>query len=328
MGVPEINRSLLPWIYAIGLILLHGATIGCSSKTASKPVTNEYHGVKVVDNYQWLENGTDPEVRKWSSAQNQEARAYLDKLPLRPFIHDQLERLFSQTSANYSALAWRAGKLFMLKFQPPAQQPVLVSLNSPDDLKKITVILDPNELSSDGSVSMDWFVPSLDGKLVAVTLSEKGSEAGTLYIYETATGKKRSDTIPRVQFPTGGGSAAWNQEGTGVFYTRYPAQGERAEADRMFYQQVYFHKLGTPPETDRLELGKDLPRIAEIDLKASPDGRYVLATVANGDGGDYAHFLRGPSGKWNQVTRFEDKVKQAEFGRDPLYIEWGKDENL
>jgi prolyl oligopeptidase len=216
----------------------------------------------------------------------------------------------------------------MLKFQPPAQQAILVSMASPDEIKKAKVILDPNELSSDGSTSVDWFVPSLDGKLVAVTLSEKGSEAGTLFIYETATGKKLQDTIPRVQFPTGGGSAAWNQEGTGIFYTRYPAKGERADADLMFYQQVYFHKIGTPAEQDLLEFGKDLPRIAEIELKASPDGRYILATVANGDGGEYAHFLRAPSGQWNQVTRFEDHVKQAEFGRDPPYIEWGKDENL
>ncbi|HUR46335.1 MAG TPA: prolyl oligopeptidase family serine peptidase, partial [Candidatus Saccharimonadales bacterium] len=130
------------------------------------------------------------------------------------------------------------------------------------------------------------------------------------------------------QFPTGGGSAAWNQAGTGLFYTRYPAKGERSEADLMFYQQVYFHKLGTAPEQDVLEFGKDLPRIAEIKLETSPDARYTLASVANGDGGEHAHFLRMPSGEWKQVTRFEDKVKQAKFGRDPLYIEWGKDDHL
>jgi prolyl oligopeptidase PreP (S9A serine peptidase family) len=328
MSVPELNSRLFHSVCAAALALVGIGTSGCNSKTATKPVTNEYHGVKVVDNYQWLENAKDPEVQKWSAAQNQEARAYLDKLPLRPLIHDQLERLYAKTSASYSDLAWRAGRLFLLKFQPPAQQPVLVSLSSPDDIKKAKVILDPNELSPDGSTSIDWFVPSLNGKLVAVTLSEKGSEAGTLYIYETATGKKLPDTLPRVQFPTGGGSAAWNQEGTGIFYTRYPAKGERSDADLMFYQQVYFHKLGTPAEEDVLEFGKDLPRIAEIVLKASPDGRHVLATVANGDGGEFAHFLRGPSGQWKQVTRFEDKVKQAEFGRDPSYIEWGKDDNL
>ena len=58
------------------------------------------------------------------------------------------------------------------------------------------------------------------------------------------------DTIPGVQYPTGGGSAAWNADGTGIFYTRYPRPGERPEADLHFYQQVWFHKLGTPESAD------------------------------------------------------------------------------
>src|SRR5436309_9424890 len=96
---------------------------------------NEYHGVKVQDDYQWLENGSDPVVRQWSAAQNQQARAMLDKLPARPFLEQRLQRFFAQTSANYFGLSWRQGKLFVLKFQPPAQQPVLMMLKSPDDLK-------------------------------------------------------------------------------------------------------------------------------------------------------------------------------------------------
>ena len=92
--------------------------------------------------------------------------------------------------------------------QPPAQQPVLVSLSSPEDIKKAKVIVDPNDLSPDGSTSIDWFVPSIDGRLVAISLSENGSEMGTLNVFETATGRKLSDVVPRVQGPTAGGSAA------------------------------------------------------------------------------------------------------------------------
>src|ERR1043166_5072845 len=73
----------------------------------------------------------------------------------------------------------------------------------------------------------------------------------------------------------GGGSVAWNAEGTGVYYTRYPRKGERAEEDLDFYQQVYFHELGKPVAEDRYELGKELPRIAEIELNSSRDGKYV-----------------------------------------------------
>src|SRR5207247_1222910 len=127
-----------------------------------RPATNTYHGVSVQDEYQWLENAQDPAVRKWSAAQNQQARGFLDK------------------------------------------------------------------------------VPSRDGRLVAVSLSQNGSEDGTLHFYETTSGRALPDAIPGVQFPTGGGSAAWNADGSGIFYTRYPRKGQRAEEDLRFYQQVYF----------------------------------------------------------------------------------------
>jgi prolyl oligopeptidase len=307
------------------------AFVSCSpdpSRARKKTVTQEYHGVKVADDYQWLENGADPEVKKWSAAQNEKARAHLDKIPERSLVKEELERLFTKTSPNYSSLAWRSNRLFLLKFQPPAQQPMLVRLNANLDPKSEKIVLDPNTLNTNGSTAIDWFVPSRDGNLIAVSLSENGSEDGTLYIYERATGKRLPDAIPRVQYPTGGGSAAWNEDGTGIYYTRYPAKGERADADLHFYQQIYFHKLGTPAEQDKYEFGKDLPRIAEIDLESSQDGRHLLARVENGDGGDFAHYLRTPSGEWKQIARFEDEVKQVEFGRDPLYVELGRNNSL
>ena len=107
------------------------------------------------------------------------------------------------------------------------------------------------------------------------TLSEGGSEQGTLHFFEVDTGRKLADEIPRVQYPTGGGSAAWTADGSGIFYTRYPHQGERPEADLNFYQQVWFHRLGTPVAEDQYAIGKDFPRIAEIELEASEDGRWI-----------------------------------------------------
>src|SRR5262249_24993174 len=158
-----------------------------------------------------------------------------------------------------------------------------------------------------GTTTIDFYVPSLDGKRVAVSLSEGGSEEGTLHIYETTTGKKLEDVIPRVNGGTAGGSAAWNASRTGFFYTRYPRGHERPKKALDFYQQVYFHKLGTPTSEDKYAIGKHFPRIAEIVLQTTEDGRYVLAIVANGDGGEFAHYLLGPSGKWTQLTRFADK---------------------
>src|SRR5712672_2402965 len=261
-----------------------------------KPVTDEYHGVKVEDNYQWLEQDDDPAVKAWSDAQSRRTREYLDKLPDRAAIEKQLTDWYAKTSPSYSGIVSRPGVLFAMKFQPPKQQQLLVTLASADDLKSEKVVLDPNVLDAKGTTAIDWFVPSLDGKYVAVSLSKGGSEDGTLHFYEIATGKALPDRIAHVQYPTAGGSAAWDADGTGVYYTRFPRKGERPDADLNFYQQIYFHKLGTPDTKDTYSIGKDFPRIAEITLAASRDGKYILATVANGDGGDFAHYLLGPDG--------------------------------
>jgi len=281
-----------------------------------QPVTNLYHGVAVVDNYQWLEDASAPMGRVWTRLENERTRAYLARLPFRDGIAQQLAQLRGEESARYADLQERKGRIFALRFKPPAQQPVLVRLSSLEPPTLWRTVFDPNAFNTNGTTAIDWYVPSPDGRVVAVSLSEGGSERGTLHFFQVDTGRKLADEIPRVQFPTGGGSAAWTADGLGIFYTRYPHQGERPAADVDFYQQVWFHRLGAPVAEDQYSVGKDFPRIAEIGLEASEDGQWVLATVANGDGGDFAHYLCDASGRWEQLTHFEDGIKGAKFGRD------------
>jgi len=295
--------------------------LGQVPATPQRPVSDTYHGVAVIDNYRWLEKDADPEVKAWSAAQNRYARAFLDAQPSRAALQAQLTKLFGSSSSSYSALRYRSGVLFALKSQPPKEQPLLVWMKSANDPAAEKVVVDPNQIDAKGGTEIDFFEPSHNGKLVAVSLSRGGSESGDVHVYDASTGKPLADVIPRVNNGTAGGSVAWRQDSQGFYYTRYPRAGERPAADLDFYQQVWFHKLGTPVSADTYSLGKDFPRIAEISLSASADGRYILAQMANGDGGEFAHYLLGPDGQWTQITRLADSVTQTAFGgNDSLWL--------
>jgi prolyl oligopeptidase len=289
--------------------------------TPKKPVFDEYHGVKVIDNYRWLDNPDDPEVKKWTAAQNHHTREVLDKFPGMKALGKTLQDILTAPSPDYIDLQYRGGKLFALMVQPPKNQPFLVTLQSPDKPDTARAIVDPNVINPKGTTAIDFYVSTRDGKLVAVSMSEGGTEEGTVYVFEQDSGKKLADVIPRV-YVMGGGSVAWNADGTGFWYTRNPRGNEKPKEEMNFYQQVYFHKLGTPTEKDTYALGKDFPKIAEIMLDTSPNGRFVLATMQNGDGGEFAHYLLdSTTNQWTQLTHYSDRVSTAAFGPDnALYL--------
>src|SRR6476646_10343203 len=87
--------------------------------TPKRPVVDKYQGVKITDGYRWLENWDDPEVKQWSAAQNARSREYLDHLPARPAIKQQINQALSASSASYYGLRHRGGVLFAMRYQPP-----------------------------------------------------------------------------------------------------------------------------------------------------------------------------------------------------------------
>jgi prolyl oligopeptidase len=329
MRSPSFVRG---WIFLCALgavsttVIAQRTEVATVPAAAKRPVTDTYHGVKLVDDYRWLENWDDPEVKQWSGAENTRTREYLDSLPSRSAIKRRLEQLMGGTSSAYFGLRYRAGTFFALRFEPPKQQPFLVALSSPDDPTSAKVVVDPHVMSEKGAIAIDFYAPSLDGKLVAVALSENGSEDSSAHVFETATGKELSDRVLRVNFATAGGSIAWKGDGSGFYYTRYPQGNERPAEDANFYQQVYFHKLGTDSHSDSYVLGRDFPRIAEVQLQPSDDGGWLLASVANGDGGQFAHYVMDSGGTWTQLTHFDDAIVSVRFGPEgSLYLLSRKD---
>jgi prolyl oligopeptidase len=297
------------------LLAAIAATLVAAPPTRKEPVTDTYHGTRVTDDYRWLENASDPAVRAWSDAQNAHARSILDKLPGVATLRKRITKIMTAPTISHSAFAYRDGQIFAMRRHPPKQQPFLVVMSGLTDPEKARILVDPNVLDKKGTTAIDWYVPSPDGKLVAVSLSHGGSESGDVHLYDVATGKEEYEVIPRVHGGTAGGDLAWTPDGKGFYYTRYPHGKERPPADADFYQQLYFHALGTPTEKDRYELGKDLPRIAEIKVETDRRGR-LLVSVQNGDSGQFAHYLRDADRTFHQLSTFTDGIVQAALGHD------------
>jgi len=313
---------------AAGVALLTMGTLATGSllardagapDTERRDISDRYFNVTVTDPYRWLEDASDPRVIAWSASEDQRTRRYLDGLPARQPIYDRLYAQISASSPSYYGLQVAGGRLFVFFNQPPKQQPMIAVMGPEADPAQARIVLDPNTLNPSGTTAIDWYVASPDGTLLAVSLSENGSEDGTLHIIDVASGKERPDIITRVSYPTGGGSLAWRADSKGFWYTRYPGP-ERPAQEQHFFQRLYFHVLGQDPLADSLVLGNGLPRIAEITLDNRHRSDLVVVTVANGDGGEFAHYLIDGSGRPRQVTHFEDAVVFATVSADSLYL--------
>jgi len=319
---------------AIWSVYIGGLALWCSSAqaidrgappTAAHDVLDNYFDVRVDDPYRWLENGDDPSVKRWVAAQDARCRKYLDGLAVRKPIYDRLWRQISKTSASFSSLRLVGDRLFALYSQPPKQQRMIAVLPREPDPAKVRVIVDPNAINPKGTTAIDWFVPSPDGRLVAVSLSDNGSEIGTLHLFDVASRRQVGEVISAVQYPTAGGSLAWRSDSRGFWYTRYPGP-ERPAAEQHFFQKVYFHRIGDKPSKDAYVLGREFPKVAEIFLDNRFNPNFLLVTVANGDGGEFEHYVIGPDGRVHHVARFEDQVVAAAIGADKaMYLVSRKD---
>jgi prolyl oligopeptidase len=251
-------------------------------KAATKPVIDLYHGTKVLDNYRWLENGTSPETQKWVAEELAYTRSILDPLPGRDAIHKRLTELLAIGSVTPPEIA---GKYyFYTKREGMQNQPVLYVRERTADgssggvTAKDRLLVDVNQFAADGTVALDWFQPSDNGHYVAYGTSVGGSEMSTLHIIETKTGTVLADTIER----TRACSIAWEHENHGFYYTRYPKKGDVPAGEEMYNRHVFYHELGTDPDTDDKIFGEGRDPEDWPNVHLSNDGRWLLIDVEQG----------------------------------------------
>ncbi len=242
--------------------------------TKTDNIADVLHGVKIVDPYRWLEDGKSAETLAWVEEQNKLTQTLLGKVPGRDQIRERLGSLLEIGSLGTPTP--RKGRYVYTKREGTQNQPVLYvreGLNGKD-----RVLIDINELAKDGTVALDWYFPSRDGKLLAYGLSKDGSEVSTLYVRNVDTGKDLPDKIER----TRACSLAWLPGDTGFYYTRYPAVGSVPKGKENYYRHVYRHDLGKDPAEDRKEFGEGRDPEDWPSVTLSPDGRWLAVNVHQG----------------------------------------------
>lgn len=262
------------------------------------------HGVEVADPYRWLEDGDDPEVRAWSSAQNERTRAVLDALPDHGRWHAAVLGLLRPGVAGGPSIA--GDRLFSLDRWGDLEQAVLVvrSVDTRVD-GPAPELVDPVKLSGgDTTATIDWYEPSPDGALVAFGLSTGGSERSTLRVVSVPSGELLADEIPE----TRACSLAWEPGGGAFVYTRYPDDDE-------YHRHVRRHVLGEDPAGDEVVLGPDeLPEpTAWPSVELSRDGRWLLVSMSVGWSRTDLRLLDRSAGTWASVIEDVDALTSLSF---------------
>jgi prolyl oligopeptidase len=242
---------------------------------AKEEVVDDYGGTKVPDPYRWMESLDSREVADWIAAENAVTEPYLAKLPLRGHFNTRLTELWNYPRVSVPVV--EGGKLFYAKntgLQRQAPLYVRASAAAPP-----TLVIDPNVISEDGSVSLSQWMPSPDGRLLAYGLAEGGADWNTVHVRDLTTGRDLSDQVHWMRFSY----IAWTNDSKGFFYSRYPEPPKNKVLEAALSgQALYYHRVGTPQSQDTLVYErKDIPSWI-INGDVTEDGRYLLIPMWEG----------------------------------------------
>ncbi|XP_058785516.1 uncharacterized protein LOC131660313 [Vicia villosa] len=243
-------------------------------------VVDNYHGVNISDPYRWLEDPDTDEVKEFVEKQVQLTNSVIAECETRTKLNERITKLFDHP--RYDAPFKRGDKYFY--FHNTGLQPQNI-LYVQDSLEgEPEVLLDPNALSEDGTVSLNTYSVSEDAKYLAYAISSSGSDWATIKVMRIEDKTVEPDTLSWVKFS----SISWSHDGLGFYYSRYPApkDGEVVDAgtetNSNLYHMLYYHFLGTDQEGDIL-CWKDLqnPKYT-VGGFVTDDGKYLLLDISDG----------------------------------------------
>ena len=245
---------------------------------------DEQFGVKVADPYRWLENDvrTDPAVREWVTEENAVTDAYLATLPGRDVFRARMKAIYDYE--RFGVPLRKGGKYFYARNSGLQNQAVLYVRDGVDGAGR--VLIDPNPWAKDGATALGEWKPSEDGKLVAYTVQDGGTDWRTLKFLDVSTGEPLADTVEWMKFS----GMSWAKDGSGIYYSRFAAPVEGAKFQALNEnQQIYFHRIGTPQSAD-------------VKVFDTPDRPKLLHGGSVSDDGKWLVISSSEAGEENEVT--------------------------
>jgi prolyl oligopeptidase len=265
--------------------------------TRRQDLVETIHGTPVADPYRWLEDERDPEVKAWMAAQDRYARDRLAELPRRAGIEQRLGELLDIDAV--SAPYHRGGIYFYTRRHKGVQKPIYYLRRGEHGREE--VLIDPNQLSPDGSVAVHGIFPSYDGKLVAYKLSQNNADASTLYLRDLDTGRDRPDVIEGARYA----APSWTPDGRGFYYVWLPTDPAIPPSELPGHAEVRFHRVGEPASSDIIVAPATGDPSRFVGVSLSRDGRWL-----------FLHHQHG----WNSTDVYVRDLRSADSSFAPLVV--------
>ncbi len=313
--------TLVPLSLALSSALIHAqeAQQPGLPETPRDNVVDTIHGHQITDAYRWLEDAHSPQTQKWVAEEQHYTESVLSPLPQREQIRQRLTELAQIGVIGTPQVG--GNRYFHTRREGKQNQPVLYVREGVNGADR--VLVDVNALAADGTVALDWYYPTHDGKYVAYGTSPSGSEISTLHVIDTATGKHLTDQIER----TRAASIAWKRDDSGFYYTRYPKPGDVAPGQEMYNRHVFYHQLGSDAAHDPeiFGAGRDAQDWPNVSL--SEDDRWLTIGVEQGWAKSEVFLLdvKSPGAKPVRVTDGKEFLYSGFVRKGTLYLMTNED---
>lgn len=271
-------------------------------ETKKVDTVDTYFGTEIKDPYRWLEDDHSDETKDWVTAENKVTFDYLDKISYRKDLEKRLKELW-----DYERIGTpfkRGDYIYYYKNDGLQDQSLVYRYKKDEDPETAEVFLDPNTFSKDGSTSLDQISFSEDGKLLAYTISEGGSDWRKVIILDAESKKQVGDTLVDVKFS----GVSWKAN-DGFYYSSYDKPDGSELSAKTDQHKLYFHKLNTLQSEDEVIFGaKDNEKHRYVGGSVTEDGRYLVISAANTTSGNnlFVQDLKAQDGKIHTIIESDE----------------------